>query len=347
MDFPRYQQLVQLQNQSNDCFANAGFNFLLSSVYFSHFIAKLPNVDPTNLPIEDLLFQHLEDVAHKGSNNLHNLNNLRNTLGNMMPEAAKFRNGTQEDASEWIIILLQAIENVLERYGHNLSIFFRSKFSLGLDVTYKCKDMDHENIGVYQEEMILQLTVVHSNTLPNIIEYYFKPELVEKRCQNCSCKYATKYLHISKSPEVLIIQYLRFLQAGNMKNTNQINADIDLNFNGIQYKLTGILIHLGATMNSGHYICITRCWTSGKFYKMDDDRRSEVLAEEIPGKIKDAYMLMYCKQSVRPQDLPTPSYVGATTYQGHVSSHEEEELASATYVPIHTGATSEDQVNII
>ena len=42
---------------------------------------------------------------------------------------------------------------------------------------------------------------------------------------------------------------------------------------------------------------------------------------------------------------------GATTYQGHVSSDEfmlsEEEVPSPNYVPMHTGATSEDQVNII
>ena len=57
-------------------------------------------------------------------------------------------------------------------------------------------------------------------------------------------------------------------------------------------QLFAVIVHLGCTINNGHYIAYVRCSLSGHWYKTDDSVVTYVTEEEALGQ-KDAYLLFY------------------------------------------------------
>ena len=55
---------------------------------------------------------------------------------------------------------------------------------------------------------------------------------------------------------------MRF-HTGSFKIGDKILSQNVLKLNNVMYELTGIVIHRGDTMNSGHYYSITHCWDNG------------------------------------------------------------------------------------
>ena len=47
------------------------------------------------------------------------------------------------------------------------------------------------------------------------------------------------------------------------------------------YKLTGMVVHQGAYIDSGHYYAITRHWEDGETFKLDDSAEKEIVNNEL------------------------------------------------------------------
>ena len=63
------------------------------------------------------------------------------------------------------------------------------------------------------------------------------------------------------------------------------------------YELTGIVVHEGASINSGHYYSITRCWDNGDAFKLNDDAvPQKLLNYQLDIERGRAYMLVFNKK---------------------------------------------------
>ena len=172
-----------------------------------------------------------------------------------------------------------------------------------------------------------------------------------------------KQLSLGQLPEVLLIQYMRFTGDGRKLGHN-IQAGCMLKVNGVNYRLTGVLVHMGATRHSGHYYSITICSETGRFFCCNDDDIPNLLSkDQFFSELMSCSMLMYEKQSVPEPNHPSvmeastssckrksseQPITGIPNKVAPVQEQEEEEdsypeLPSPGYVPLRSAAADKDQ----
>lgn len=141
------------------------------------------------------------------------------------------------------------------------------------------------------------------------------------KCEKCSKKTrATKKYSIRSAPNILVIQLKRFdfSYAGKLShfvtypetlNLKSFMTDEQpsLGLNGscaqnLNYKLYGVLVHLGYTSHSGHYFSYV-LGPNNVWYKADDQRISPV--ETRDALAQHAYILFYAKLKDSPPQMPT------------------------------------------
>jgi hypothetical protein len=119
-----------------------------------------------------------------------------------------------------------------------------------------------------------------------------------KRCQ----KRVDAALHrkCGVPPPLLLLHLLRFSQES-IKKTDHVAFEqlLDLSFilsapHEKVYSLSSVVVHVGDTMESGHYYAYVLVG-SGTWYKMDDNRVSVVTWDEV--RKDNAYMLVYAEAS--------------------------------------------------
>ena len=64
----------------------------------------------------------------------------------------------------------------------------------------------------------------------------------------------------------------------------------------VMYELTGIVVHEGASINSGHYYSITHCWDNGDAFKLNDLKKKELRNYQLDIERGKAYMLVFNKK---------------------------------------------------
>ena len=294
--WPHIQQMVCLDNTGNACYANASMNFLLASP----FLTKLfTNIQPVNE-----LLDEVGKVCRKEPGNSTNLLALRNAIASMMPQVAFFNGNTQEDASEFIITLFEALHRNLPETEKTR---FQDYFSTGIKVSFTCSGrLSHNTTGPIEQQLFLHLPVVQGEkTLKNLIDIvnkYFREESLVRNCPSCPSHLCVKKQHLQVLPKALIIHYMRFQNENGNKLNHKIAASTMLSLNDIEYRLAGILIHSGNSAHSGHYRSVTICWRTGNVFLMDDNRMYRREYIDLRPYIQDAYMLMYVR--VSPEDQP-------------------------------------------
>ena len=294
--WPHIQQMVCLDNTGNACYANASMNFLLASP----FLTKLF----TNIQLVNELLDEVGKVCRKEPGNSTNLLALRNAIASMMPQVAFFNGNTQEDASEFIITLFEALHRNLPETEKTR---FQDYFSTGIKVSFTCSGrLSHNTTGPIEQQLFLHLPVVQGEkTLKNLIDIvnkYFREESLVRNCPSCPSHLCVKKQHLQVLPKALIIHYMRFQNENGNKLNHKIAASTMLSLNDIEYRLAGILIHSGNSAHSGHYRSVTICWRTGNVFLMDDNRMYRREYIDLRPYIQDAYMLMYVR--VSPEDQP-------------------------------------------
>ena len=99
-----------------------------------------------------------------------------------------------------------------------------------------------------------------------------------------------------KAPQVLLIQVLRF-NIRLQKISDFVKFPLQLtnphisngNEQSFSYQLRGLIVHVGSSLNSGHYICYF--FTKGNWYKADDSTITPVSWQRVS--TLQAYMLLY------------------------------------------------------
>ncbi len=141
-------------------------------------------------------------------------------------------------------------------------------FNFNYTITHECcNNSDHRSKDI-TSNIILRLPVRDDDgraipTLNHSVDQLFKKRIIHKNCEVCGDNTRfKKEEQITGIPEVLVVQYMRFshyVGDGVHKIDDDIFSHSWLKLNNVMYELMGIVVHEGASINSGHYYSISRC----------------------------------------------------------------------------------------
>ena len=124
-------------------------------------------------------------------------------------------------------------------------------------------------------------------------------------CSVChSLEDGTSESKLTRAPEVLIIQLLRFTSIGPqqfIKNTMKVSCDTEVSLSEADsdppishvYRLVGIIDHSG-TFSDGHYTCFVLDRSSNKWFLCNDS----VVKQSDPSLCKNPYVFFYIRKSL-------------------------------------------------
>jgi uncharacterized UBP type Zn finger protein len=201
-------------------------------------------------------------------------------------------NGRQGDAHEMFVEILNVLQN--DAMVNNL-------FGIRFMKTTQCLACTHMS---KREETANQLTVGgEMRDLGNFFQSYFTPEKIDRyECERCTASapdvrtMAEMFDRVNYWPAYLMIYIARF--NGNSKVTSPFK--FSLVFVGTkptdpEYALDALVLHSGATRQSGHYVTLGRA-DQGSFIKYNDDAEPvQIPQADVVKQIfqEQVYMLLY------------------------------------------------------
>ena len=202
-----------------------------------------------------------------------------------------------------------------------------------MNVFWNINQKKTENYNFLTLPVVDSKTNIPINTLNEIINKYFDEEMIKRACHTCSSNSAKKTEHITKYPQVLLLQYNRY-NAQQTKIDHPISVTTSLQLGNVQYQLTGFVMHRGPSVHSGHYEAVTLCWETEKAYLLMDNRDPKPINhQEMVHDLQHAYILVFCKKKTT-QDM-------AEEMAATIAS--DEELPSPGYVPLGTRKSDENK----
>ena len=261
-------------------------------------------------------------------------------------EPIKF--GVQQDTDEFLSILCDKLEKEAKIFGKEnfLENSFKGKITneiVSLEENYPYYSQSEESF------YSITLDIKNHKNLEEALDAYVKGEILEGENKYFVDKYNKKISikkrnSLKKIGNQIIIHlkrfefdfytfennklndYLEFPKKINLKKwtrafirTNEINninennisqeEKDNLDDNKMEYELTGIIIHSGSNLQSGHYYSLIKSQEDNKWYKFNDNEISEYdidnnLEKECFGNLeakvnqygKGAYLLFYTKK---------------------------------------------------
>ena len=262
----------------------------------------------------------------------------------------KFRPGRQEDAHEFLVHLLDAMnDGELRKAGINANksgwrdrlpvprldetTFVHRIFGGYLRSQVRCTDCGYRS-NTYDPFMDLSLEISRNSchSLSSAFNEFTRKETLDSqnrwKCSGCKKRVcATKQLTVFRPPLVLCVQLKRFTFGGSFSGFHgggkkiskpiEFPAQLQLPLSdgrSCAYVLTGTVIHVGGSASSGHYTAyVQRPSTNGdrKWFHMDDSFVQPVSEQHVLRQ-HNAYVVMYCRQEVK-IEFPTPPLRGSMT----------------------------------
>ncbi|KAL3238848.1 hypothetical protein MRX96_021876 [Rhipicephalus microplus] len=237
--------------------------------------------------------------------------------------AKHFQFGQQEDAHEFLRYVVDNLwKAALANYDGGVKLDPASKETTVVNEIFggyhrsqvtcmKCK----EKSNTYDHFMDLILDIKNASSLETALEKFVEPELLQNdnayKCPRCNVKVmAQKRFTVHRAPNVATFQLKRF-DANRMfggKITKHVSYPEHLELrpymsdkhgDPVTYRLNAVLVHLGASCNSGHYFCFVRN-SNGSWYCMDDSRVHQVSLGHVLN--QQAYVLFYVRAPSESQE---------------------------------------------
>ncbi|PKI83659.1 ubiquitinyl hydrolase 1 [Malassezia vespertilionis] len=251
-------------------------------------------------------------------------------INNLRKFAKPLRPGRQEDAHEYLRLLLEAMQQASICFAKEKPKFndpvlsttlVQSTFGGRLRSRVTCHSCRH-NSDTYDPIMDLSLDVRKGiNSVKQALDVFTAPESLsgtEKyRCDHCKKRVdATKRFSIDAAPFALTVHLKRFGIFGNKINhavsfgerlhlgkymserTKGLGADeASLSMVGAaqQYRLYAVVHHFGSGPNVGHYVASTRA-PDGQWMRMDDSCVTRMSRSPLDD--PSAYLLFYLREPV-------------------------------------------------
>ncbi|GMT34826.1 hypothetical protein PFISCL1PPCAC_26123 [Pristionchus fissidentatus] len=149
--------------------------------------------------------------------------------------------------------------------------------------------------------------------LTSLVQDYFRNETIAAfSCKKCARKtQAVRQTRVLRAPAVLIVQLKRFNAYGG-KIRQPVGAEKELDLSRFTYDasmgggemgesvktaytLTGVVEHLGSTVDHGHYVAYVRSVDNQCWFKFDDEDVSR-----LSNYTSNPYLLFYSRKDLRP-----------------------------------------------
>ena len=287
-------KLCGFNNIGNTCYLNSALQLLINCTVLTKFILSFNFKSDKLNEIKNFL------QKYKSSNVISPID-IKNIVAQ---KDEKFASFNQNDSHEFLILLLEIIENELKKEDEanigevNIKNLVSTLFSTTVSSIIYCEELDKKSKNKI-EENILSLPIPNKDhvTLNDCIEKYTEIEHLSgdsKWYDDSSKKYynAYKRLYLKSLPKYLIINLKRFsFFSRSNKNNSPVYVDNTLNIRDHQYKLTGIIIQDG-NANFGHYYAIIN--NNNKWYMCNDSSISEL--SDIEQYKNRGYVYLFNKQ---------------------------------------------------
>ena len=359
-------------NLGNTCFLNSTLQCLAYCPPFCQLLIAIPRVDdaPKNSLGHKInqgkVFTHMMASLFR---RVHNPDNTKGALsprkivsalpllgsGSTRRNGYKFRPGRQEDAHEFLVHLLDAMnDGELRDAGINANksgwrdrlpvprldetTFVHRIFGGYLRSQVRCTDCGYRS-NTYDPFLDLSLEISRNSchSLSSAFNEFTRKETLDSqnrwKCSGCKKRVcATKQLTVFRPPLALCVQLKRFKfggsqYGGKISKAIEFPAQLQLPLSdgrSCGYVLTGIVIHIGSGASSGHYTaCVQRPSSNGdrKWFHMNDSFVQPVSEQQVLRQ-QNAYVLMYCRHEVK-IEFPTPPLRSSMT------TDEAKELAQS------------------
>ena len=279
-------------NIGNTCYLNAGLQMLIQNKDFCDIILYYAK----NSQILTIIAQLINDYYNTTNNTI-----IPIKMKQMLDQQCEiFTGNDQQDSTEFIIYLLDIIDNEIKKIDSN-SKSIGSIFGITINIRVKCKLLTCLNESNNTENNNVLLLDINPNikTLDEAYRLFRQSEKLDMDnayfCEKCNdLRIASKKNEIKTWPYYLFIYFKRYSCINNRIIKN--NQPIQINIEWRNYSLQGAILHYGG-LDGGHYVYVGK-QENNKWYLFDDSSYSEITTEtELTKHLMNAYWLCYKKCS--------------------------------------------------
>ena len=284
-----------LKNIGNTCYLNAIMQilFMFNQVFnFGYWVSRnvdYSDVSNTNLQYY-LIFQKFVYLSTLENVRKEHLNDFVSFLSSI---DGFFEIGSQKDAHEAFLKILDIFDIGISAVlpGHNS---ITDTYFQGIYRNVKTCTICNKNS--FSFEHFFHIRILPLINVKTALGNTFRETSFERYCEHCnsvnkhilSC---TVYDH----PRVLLVLVDRYTQSSSYsrsrRDCREIKMENILDLHGQRYKLSGIVKHLGTSVDSGHYIaCGER---NGSLYTCNDSVVHRI--KNFPEQSCDVYLLFFLK----------------------------------------------------
>ena len=336
-----------LVNLGNTCFINASLQCLANTPPLVQWLLCNSHYPCCRVKLEKqfCLFceaERLVKLIHsKNSNSSYSSSigapNPNNIVRRIKDISTTFKIGRQEDASEFLICLIDKIVDAslrssqpperlrpssgtsYEQLCHSQTIF-HELFGLVLRSRVVCSRCLHTSDTFEVQYTWIVGVRNHTDVRQSLKQFVCRESLSGENLYRCiKCKQlvpAIKRYTLHKASKILLINLKRFEFGKNShKLSHQVHYPEYLNVTpymseessndpSLNYRLYAVLVHVGSSMHSGHYFSYVRS-PNNQWYKADDTTMTQCDLDHVL-KQNGAYILCYIKET------PSSSSTSAT-----------------------------------